>query len=178
MFNFIHKKVGLHLTSPVSDSELLEIVKMYASQNPEGMIPVDIQKSVISFRSSIQNGAYVRLIKNDDEICGFIAGMQVNNLHSSEKIVQQLYYYCNLKGLIAYRAVIISHEGLVKYAEGVKAKYVLSPCSQFFKNDNLCRILKTVGWSQFGYVALWNTSHHNSPSQTTSREHSQKLKSV
>jgi len=176
MFNYYKpEKLGLHLDIPKTDEELQFIAKLYARENPIGMIPVDSQKCLIEFRKALSSGAYVRLIKLDDKIHGFMAGMQISTMHSSEKTVQQMYYFCNLEGILAFRAVVIAHEGLVKYAEGLKAKYVMSTCSQLYKNDNLCRILKLQGWVQFGYVAVWKTSHHKSPSQTTSREQRQKI---
>jgi hypothetical protein len=179
MFNYYKpEKLGLHLEIPKTDDDLQFIAMLYARENPIGMIPIDSQKCLIEFRKALSSGSYVRLIKFNNEIHGFIAGMQISTMHSSEKTVQQMYYFCRLEGMLAFRAVVLAHEGLIKYAEGLKAKYVMSTCSQLYKNDNLCRILKLQGWSQFGYVALWNTSHHNSPSQTPSREHSQKLKSV
>jgi hypothetical protein len=162
---YTKKQIGLHLQVPKTDAELVHIATMYASQNPPLMISVDIQKSVIEFKKAMHSGAYLRLILLNEEIQGFIGGSQINTPHTSEKTVQQLYYYCKLEGLEALRALVITHEGLIKYAEGLKAKYVLSPCSQFYYNDNLCRILKTQGWQQFGYIALWRTSHHSSPSK-------------
>ena len=155
---------GLHLAIPKLDSELFEIAEAYAESNPEGMVPVNIQHCVINFRNQIAAGAYVRLIKLDDDIFGFIAAVQAPSMHYSERTVQQLYYYCELEGLHAFRALVMAHEGLIKYAEGLKAKYVISPCSQFYKNDNLCRILKTQGWDTFGYLAVWKTSHNSAPS--------------
>lgn len=155
---------GLHLVTPKTDEELKYIATMYAQQNPRGMVPVDIQKSVIEFRNALHLDAYLRLIKKGDVIHGFIGGMLGNNSHTSEKTVQQMYYYCNLKSLEALRALLLTHEGLIKYAEGLKAKYVVSACSQLYNNDNLAKILKTQGWDTFGFVALWKTSHHNQPS--------------
>ena len=159
---------GLHLAIPKLDSELFEIAEAYAESNPEGMVPVNIQQSVVNFRNHLKAGSYIRLIKYDDEIFGFIGATQINPLHTSEKTVQQLYYYCELEGLAAFRAVVLAHEGLINYAEGIKAKYVISPCSQFYKNDNLCRILKTQGWGTFGYLAVWKTSHNSAPSTKVS----------
>jgi hypothetical protein len=169
MLSYGKQTKGLHLKIPLSDTELSFIANLYASQNPIGMIPVDLQKSIIELRKAIQEGSYLRLIMVDNTIHGFIKGNQVNIPHSSEKTVQQLYYYCDLKGLAAFRAVVLAHEGLIKYAEGLKAKYVLSPCSQFYKNDNLCRILVTQGWEQFGYMALWRTCHNSNPSSSVLR---------
>jgi hypothetical protein len=160
---------GLHLVTPTSEADLFFVINLYSKSNPKGMIPVDVQRSFIAFKNIIHEGSYVKLIKYDNTIHGFIVGMQVNPLHTSEKTVQQLYYYCDLKGLAAFRAVVLAHEGLIKYAEGLKAKYVLSPCSQFYKNDNLCRILVTQGWEQFGYMALWRTCHNSNPSSSVLR---------
>lgn len=155
---------GLHLAIPKTDDELSFIAKLYAQQNPIGMIPVDIQKSIIGFRNALHIDAYLRLIKKGNVIHGFIGGMLGTTGHTSEKTVQQLYYYCNLESLEALRALLLAHEGLIKYAEGLKAKNVLSTCSQFYNNDNLAKILKTQGWDTFGFVALWKTSHHEYPS--------------
>lgn len=155
---------GLHLITPESDEELNFIARLYARQNPVGMIPVDIQKVVIEFRKALKSGAYIKMIQVDEEIHGFIGGTQVNILHISEKCVQQLYYYCDLEAMEAFRAVLLAHEGLVRYAENLKAKYVISPCSQFYNNDSFVKILKTQGWQVFGFLAVWKTSHNEYPS--------------
>lgn len=164
MINLRNKVTGLHLSIAITNNDLAEAAQLYASQNPEGFIPVDIQKSVIEFRKAIHTGAYVRLIVLDNKICGFIVGMLMSASHVSEKTVQQLYCYCSLEGLAAYRGIVLAHEGLISYAEGLKAKYVLSSCNQLSLTNNLAKILGTRGWEVYGYMALWKTIHHSQPS--------------
>jgi len=162
---FKRQKEGLHLAEYSSDEELLLITQMYARTNPIGFIPVDITKGVISFRNGVASGGYLRLIKVDNTIHGFIAGMLNTQYHNSERTVQQMYYYCDLEGIEAFRAVVIAHEGLVRYAEGLKAKNITSACSQLYTNENFVKILRTQGWSVFGTIALWRTTHHDNPSR-------------
>lgn len=162
--NYKKKYKGVHLQEIESEDDLKYIVKLYASKNPS-IIPCDHTKAFMEFRNGLAGGGYLRLIMKDEAIRGFIAGDLATPLFTSHKTVQQLFYFCNLESMEAFRAVILAHEGLVRFAEAVKAKYVMSASSPLIINDNLTSILKTQGWTIAGHTAIWKTSLEGVPSR-------------
>jgi len=162
-----HKKVsGLHLLTPKSDTEIIQMAEIYARHNPIGMIPVDINRCLIASRNIINSSGYLRMIMVDEVIHGFVVGTIASSFHFSEKTVQQVYCFSDLNGMLAFRSIIVAHEGLIKYAESVKAKYVMSASNPFIENNNFNKILELDGWSTFGGMSLWRTSHHKEPSKS------------
>lgn len=163
---FIKEIKGLHLATPKSDVEILVMAEVYAKNNPSGMIPVDKTRCLISTKGLIHNGAYVKMIKVDNDIHGFIVGMIATSYHFSEKTIQQIYCFSDLTGMVAYNAIKIAHEGLIKYAENNKARYVLSESNPLMVDNNFNRILEINGWTTFGNMSLWRTSYHENPSES------------
>jgi len=159
------KKIdGLHLKTPETDADIIEMATRYIEISPKGMIPVDFKRCILATRSIIKSGGYVKMIKVEDVIHGFVVGTLASSFHFSEKTVQQAYCFSNLKGYIAYRALILAHDGLIKYAENVKAKYIMSEANPFMIDNNFNKLLAIHGWETFGRMSLWRTSHHEKPS--------------
>jgi hypothetical protein len=158
------KKEGLHLEDYATDEDLEYCAKLYREKTPQHFIPTSVVNSVIELRNGIALGGLFKLIMYDEAIIGFIAAQILRLPHTADKCVQQNYYMCNAEGMVAARALLMSHDLLINFAEGNKVKYVVSQCSPFEKNDNLCRLLKTQGWDTIGYVAVWKTSHEKQPS--------------
>ena len=158
------QKSGLYLAEVSSDEELKEICNIFVTRANVGMLPYSIPKGLIEFRIGIAKGNYVRAIYLDNTLVGFIAACINTPYFCPEKVLQQVYYICDLDGMQGMRAVVMAHEALINYAEGQKIPYILATCSPLDTDNKLALILEKRGWRRFGYAVVWNCSTSDVPS--------------
>lgn len=137
-----------------SQADVEACVKIYRPQNDESFLPSSESVCLASFLAMMSNGFFVRVLKKDDEIVGFIIGEKGVSAHIPGAIVRQVYYASNLKGVEAYRAVKLLHKALVEFAEKQRVKTVLSQGSFLDPSNIFARILEKEGWERRHYLAV------------------------
>ena len=152
--------ITLHKIS--NDEELKELVKLQMMYfNDTSFIPMDFASSFISFKKGLSHGGYARIIRNNQEIIGWICAQKVKVSYSKYDILNQIMYCCLSDGIEALQALKLSHQGLVDYAEASKIPYVMSASSHFDEDNRLAIILEKLGWQRRGYLAVYKTSYAN-----------------
>jgi hypothetical protein len=96
--------------------------------------------------SLARRGDFFRVVKQDEEIVGWIAAkIATPYLHSKDKVLYQLYYHTNLSGYIAVKALILVHEAMIESAKEKRIRLVVTS-SELENSDSFNRILMKQGW--------------------------------
>jgi adenine deaminase len=92
-------------------------------------------------------------VKNN-QIIGWIYATPGLNLHTKEKILQQIYFCSNQAGISAARVIKVLHEELIEEAKRLDIKLVMSTGSHFDEDNTFTKILERYGWERRGYIAI------------------------
>jgi hypothetical protein len=132
-------------------------VEMYVKMNDESFIPADKDKAIKSFYEMVKAGAFLRILDDeDDEIVAWVLAQKVEHPHINGKLLQQVFYASNLKGLKAAKAVIALHRSLIEEAERLQIRRVLTLGSYLDENNTFVRILEKDGWKRRHYAAVYD----------------------
>jgi len=141
------------------EEELGEFARMYVNENDETFIKTSYVRSFVNLQTRYANGNFIRGVYYDGNLVGWILAVVNMPEHSSEKYLNQMYYCCTLKGLLAAKALKLAHEALIAQAEYARIPYVISQCSFYDEAMTFARLLEKYGWERRGHTALWRTSH-------------------
>jgi len=140
-------------------TDLTEFVDIYISVAGNQILPLDRNVSISNIRQKYLNKAFIRGLKDENGITGFILGEPVQHPHLSFIVMQQMYFASNYKGIKAAKAVIILHKALYDFAELRHIPMVMSTGSFLDENNVFTKILEKQGWSRTGYLACKKTSY-------------------
>ena len=150
----------IHLQKYKDKKEIIKCIELYANYNDNNFIAVDRKKSALKLEEKILQNHFFFLIKDEEEIVGWVLAEQLKHPFSSHTFLQQTFYMSNLNGIKSARAIVIVHEELIRIAELYKIDIVLTVGSFYDEKNVFTRILEKKGWSRRGHTAIWKTSHY------------------
>lgn len=151
------------LIRDISQQTLVKCIDLYISQNDETFIHANFQSCLDNLKKYIAHNAFFRVIKDSEEVIGFILAAKHVPDFTNRSCVQQLFYASNQVGFKAAKCVLLAHNALIDYAEKYHIQYVLSTCSHLDNDHVFCKILQRSGWDIRGHTALWRTSFSDNP---------------
>jgi hypothetical protein len=140
-------------------TEIKTCVDLYYRANDNSIMPACYDKSLRNLTAVWRQGAFYRVIEIDDQIVGwFLAGP--NDMGFVRDIVfQQSFYYSNLSGFKAARAIRLAHSAIRDEAERLGLSICVSACSHEDTEKVMCRLLEKDGWIIKGHLAVYHTKH-------------------
>jgi hypothetical protein len=104
--------------------------------------------------ASLFNSDYFRIISRDGRDVGFISATVGCFGFSTERVLNQNFYFSELEGYSAHLAVKIAHEGLLEFARTARVKKVVSGGSYLDGDFVFVRLLERLGWTRHAHVAV------------------------
>lgn len=144
-------------------SDIKDSVELYCDQETDEIIETNKTVSFNNLITESKRSFYRVLIDDSGKLVGWVLAYKVQNQFNGYMELQQQFYTSIYAGIKAYKAVMLVHEELIKYAELYKIPVVTSHCSHNDSNFTLCRMLSKSGWLTRGYMAYWRTSWHPKP---------------
>lgn len=135
-----------------------EMVDLYVAydneKSPGGFFKVSPTKGYKSLSEALTRKEFCRCLTVEGRIVAWLLARNTPHPFTEERALQQYFFASNLKGVLAYRAVVLLHELLEE--EGRKKNYdiVVSSSSHLDENFTFTKILEKQGWTRQGYLAL------------------------
>jgi hypothetical protein len=143
------------IKTPHSIEDIRTCVELYYSLNDHSLITVDKEFAFTNLYKLVRNKKFVKAIYKDNSIIAWIYADVLTHLHSREKALQQIYYASNQKGFSAARCILTLHKEIIKEAERLNLKLVISTGSHMDEDYTFTKILERAGWERRGYAAFY-----------------------
>ncbi len=144
----------IEIVKPRSREDISRCIDMYLSQNDYSFLPADRDVAYRNLDQAVRRNRFVRMYVKDGEILGWIYGLVNTNLHSDERMLQQIYFTSNQSGLSAARIVKVLHEELALEAQRLGINIVVSAGSHLDEDNTFTKLLEKFGWERRGHIAV------------------------
>jgi hypothetical protein len=140
----------------LNDREIEQAATLYYEWTDKQFINADLMTSINGLKHIVKTNKFAKVILVDNAVVGFITGDRYNSPFMAERVFMQTFYFSNLKGVAAIRAIKLAHKALVDYA--IKFKYDSCYSSGSFQDKDLvfARTLEKEGWQRRSYACTLN----------------------
>jgi hypothetical protein len=148
----------LTVTSDIARVSMVELNRIAIAdfeKSRDYIIPADPTTILKIFPNNIRKGNIVGILLHMGRPVGGIIGAFTQNELSESKIVQQTFFYANLKGIKIVHAIWLTHRFLITCARESNCDLVISTCSSVDTSHKFNRILSLDGWTSQGYISIF-----------------------
>lgn len=138
----------------VTEEEYAKIALEYFERYQYNLVLLDKQKCLTIIPDTLKKGIGI-IIKKDNAIIGMLLAEEISSPVAVGRILQQTFFNCNVTGMAAARAVMLSHRVLVAYAKAQGFNYVASNGSNKDPLNHFNKLLEIDGWLTEHYMSVW-----------------------
>lgn len=120
-------------------------------ESKNSILKLSVAESIINLKCQ----EYVDVYKRSNKPVAFICGNISKQPFSTQKVLNQNFYYTSLQGYGAFIAQKELHKRFIEYARKRHIKTILSAGSYFDEDNIFAKMLEKQGWTRYGYLAVY-----------------------
>lgn len=140
----------------VTDAVISSCIDGYLARVTESpLLPIERESCIDFFKSSLKSGVVIT-VWQFEKVVGFLIANKGMSALTKDQILQQAFFNSILSGVLAVKAVMITHRLLIQVARLKGYKHVVSMCSSYDKEFVFNRILQKDGWMSQGHTSVYH----------------------